>query len=162
MQGTGDQASPSEPPTAPGLRVPAPAPSSLPSLQSKRLCPPPLPPLSKQPSSHASHPPREQGVSPSDNTRPSPWRSSAGKAGHVPHPSQRARAPLELHPPWFQTQGQFLALPLSTMISLFSRRLGGGPGPRGSPKHTNAEICMQAPNRLLNQDSSKSRFPTGE
>lgn len=112
------------------------------------------------PHTHLIHP-GSRG-SPPDSTRPSPWRSSVGKAGHVPHPSRRARAPLELHPPWFQTQGQFLALPLSTMISLFSRRLGGGPGPRGSPKHTNAEICMQAPNSLLNQDSSKSRFPTDE
>ena len=86
-----------------------------------------------------------------------------GKAGHVPHPSRRARAPLELHLPWLQTQGQFLALSLFAMISLFSRRrLGGGPGPLGSPKHTNAEIRVWAPNSLLSQDSSRSRLPTDE
>ena len=64
------------------------------------------------------------------NTSPSPWRRFASKSGHVPYSFCRAHALLELHRPWFRTQGQFLALPLSQVISPYSRRrLSRGPGP---------------------------------
>ena len=159
---TRPQASPSEPPTVSGLQVPAPAPSSLPKPpKSRRPCSPLLPALSTQTSSHSPRPPREQRVSTSDSTSPAPWRSSASKSGRVPYLLCRAHALLELHPLWFQTQDQFLDLPLSLMISLFfRRRLDEGPGLRGFPKYTNAEICIRAPNGFLSQDSSSSQFPT--
>ena len=145
----------------PGLQVPAPAPSSLPkSPKSWRPCSPLLPALSAQTSSLTSSTPGAGGL---HSTSPTPWRSSASKSGHVPYPLCRARALLEVHPLWFLTQGQFLFLPLSLMISPYSRRrLGRGPGPRGSSKHTNTEICVWAPNGLLCQDSSSSRFSTDE
>ena len=148
----------------PGLQVPTPGPSSLPKAPKSRMpCLPPLPPLSTQSSSHSPHPPQEQGVSNSDSTSPSPWRCSASKSSHVSYPFCRAHVLLELHLLWFQTQGKFLALLLSLVISLSSRRrLGRSPGPQGSPKHANTEICVWAPNSLLSQDSSSSRFPTDE